>query len=384
MRIYLILHEHLDPNSGSAGSTLSIGRCYETFGHDVDYFSNDDLPDFLSRHCKRLLFPIFVAYYLVKNLAEKSIDVVDSSPCDTWLWLLLVRRFYKNTPLVVTRSHGLLHFDHIEYKNDGKLGNVQISWKYPLYHGSFHLWEEEYTLRNSNAVFMLNSQEANYGQDDLNINPDQVHVFSNGIPQHFLDLPFEDTPFSSGSPLRIAQIGTFTQRKGIDYSAPALNRILERFESVQVSFIGTELNGEGDVESVYSLFSKSIHDRIQVVPYYVHDTLPILLKGHHIKLFPTLSEGFGKVLIESMACGLAPITTMAPGPKDIVVDGHDAVIVPMRNSQAIEEAVERLICDRQYLDDIRKNAYVTAQSYDWNIIAQKRLLAYEQALVKSC
>lgn len=382
MNILLILHEHLDLNSGSAGSTLNIGKCYQALGHKVSYFSNDDLPEQYNRHLKRVLFPYYVSRHLEDLLKSNTIDVVDSSPCDTWLWLTLFRRFHHNSPLLVTRSHGLLHFDHIQYRLDGKLGNVKISWKYPFYHGSFHLWEEKYTLCHSDLVFMLNSQEVAYAQEELHINSDQISIFPNGLPDEFINLPFTETPFVSEAPIRIAQIGTFTQRKGIDYSIPALHRILEQYPNVSISFIGTELNGVGDVDSVYSSFSAHVRDRVRVIPYYTHETLPDLLQGHHIKLFPTLSEGFGKVLIEAMACGLAPITTLAPGPKDIVQKGHDALIVPTRDSQSIEQAIERLICDRPYLHQLRCNAYATAQNYSWKHIAQQRLSVYEQALSK--
>lgn len=382
MNILLILHEQLDLNSGSAGSTLNIGKCYQELGHHVWYFSNDDLPKKYNRHLKRVLFPVYVLRYLENLLKAEAIDVIDSSPCDTWLWAIVSRRFHRHAPLLVTRSHGLLHFDHIQYRLDGKLGNVDISWKYPFYHGSFHIWEETYTLRHSDLVFMLNSQEATYAQKELKINANQVFVFPNGLPDRFVDLPFIDTPLAPEAPIHIAQIGTFTQRKGIDYSVPALHRILEQYPNVHVSFIGTELNGVGDVDSVYSCFSEQVRDRVRVISYYTHKTLPDLLQGHYIKLFPTLSEGFGKVLIEAMACGLAPITTHAPGPKDIVQEGHDALIVPTRDSHSIEQAIERLLCDRPYLHQLRCNAYATAQNYSWKHIAQQRLSVYEQALVK--
>jgi glycosyltransferase involved in cell wall biosynthesis len=81
-----------------------------------------------------------------------------------------------------------------------------------------------------------------------------------------------------------------------------------------------------------------------------------------------------------MACGLAPITTATPGPMRIVRDGHDAIIIPPRNSQAIEQALERLINDRPDLDRLRCNAYATAQNYSWTRIARETLTFYEEAL----
>jgi glycosyltransferase involved in cell wall biosynthesis len=64
----------------------------------------------------------------------------------------------------------------------------------------------------------------------------------------------------------------------------------------------------------------------------------------------------------------------------IVRDGHDAIVIPPRNSQAIEQALERLINDRPYLDRLRCNAYTTAQNYSWTRIARETLAFYEEAL----
>jgi glycosyltransferase involved in cell wall biosynthesis len=155
---------------------------------------------------------------------------------------------------------------------------------------------------------------------------------------------------------------------------------LQRYPRVEVSLIGTELRGYGTEEIVYADFEPSVRHRVKVIPFFQHETLPSLLRGHHIKLFPTLAEGFGKALVEAMACGLAAITTPTPGPSDIVTDGHDALVIPIRNTQAIESALERLIVDRTLLNQLRTNAYATAQRYSWRTIAQARLGIYEKAL----
>jgi glycosyltransferase involved in cell wall biosynthesis len=178
------------------------------------------------------------------------------------------------------------------------------------------------------------------------------------------------------SAICIAQVGNYIGRKGIEYGAVALNSILARYADVKVSFLGT---GCSEAE-VHADFEPAVRDRIRVVPRYQHEALPELLRGHHIKLFPTFSEGFGLALIEAMACGLAPVTTTTSGPMEIVSDGHDGIFIPSRDSQAIAQALERLITDRPYLENLRHNAYATAQKYSWEKIARDNLALYEAAL----
>ena len=65
---------------------------------------------------------------------------------------------------------------------------------------------------------------------------------------------------------------------------------------------------------------------------------------------------------------------------EIVREGHNGILVPPRDSQAIEQALERLIADRPYLERLRRNAYATAQRYSWARIARDNLAFYEEAL----
>lgn len=378
MNILLTIHEHLDPNSGSAGSTLKLGEFYQARGHQVYYCSFDDFGIDLPAGFKDLVFPEFVAVHLLQQVKKLKIDVIDMSTGDGWLWGTL-KQFQRSAQvLLVTRSHGLEHLETQEILEEVRRGYRQLSWKYKLYRGGPHLWEVATSFRTADMAFVLNCQEAEYVIEHFGLSSEQVYVFPNGMPEYFLGLPFAPTPLEATSTLRIAQVGTYIPRKGIQYSTPALNRLLRRYPHVHVSFLGTGCRECPSVEGVYAEFDPQVCDRITVIPRYDHKALPSLLAGHHIKLFPTISEAFGKALIEGMACGLAPVTASAAGPMEVVTDGDDALVVPTRDSPALEQALETLITDRTLLHRLRQNAYATAQKYSWEKIAAARLEIYKQ------
>ncbi len=379
MNILLIIHYHLDPNAGASGATLKLGQEYQKLGHQVTYYSFDDLPKNLPIIVKFLTFPLWVARFLWLENSKKKFDVVDASTRDLWIWAKWLSKLQVNSPLLVTRSHGLDHIGHLQKKGDVTRGDLHLSWKYGLYRGGIHLWEVTQSLRHADLVFLLNSQEHKYAVEVLGISPDKVHTVANGIPDYFLNLPFESIP-EDDTIIRIAQVGTFILRKGIKFSVPALNNILSRYPNVEMIFLGTECRQCTDINQVYANFAPDVRDRITVIPRFDHKTLPEILKGRHIKLFPSLSEGFGVALIEAMACGLAPITTATGGPLDIISDGHDGLLVPLRDSKAIENALEKLINDRAELNRLRRNALNTAQKYSWQNIAKTNISWYEKAI----
>jgi glycosyltransferase involved in cell wall biosynthesis len=96
-------------------------------------------------------------------------------------------------------------------------------------------------------------------------------------------------------------------------------------------------------------------------------------------LFPSLSEGFPLTLPEAMACGLAPIATDIPGTTEIAVNGQNSILVPTRNIEALEKAMETLLNDSQYLNRLRRNAYNSVQGLSWIEIARKHIDIYERS-----
>ena len=375
MNILLTIHHELDPNAGAPGVTCKLGQEFQKLGHNVTHYSFDNLPSHLPGLVKAIVFPVFLANYIAALTRHQALDVIDASTGDAWVWAKL-RRILSNQPLLVTRSHGLEQVMHLETLAEAQQGNLHLSWKYPLYHGGLRLWEVAQSLRACDLALLLNQYDADYAINQLGVERDRVKVVANGIPEEFLNLPFEATAHSQDAILRIAQVGNYIPRKGIHYGVPALNQILQRHPHVMVSFLGT-----GCSEAVvHADFEPAVRDRVKVTPRYNHDLLPVLLQGHHIKLFPTLSEGFSLALPEAMACGLAPITTATPGPMEIVQNGSNGILVAPRETEAIVQALDHLIGDRTYLDFLRRQAYATAQKYSWSHAAAMTLTFYQQAI----
>jgi glycosyltransferase involved in cell wall biosynthesis len=71
--------------------------------------------------------------------------------------------------------------------------------------------------------------------------------------------------------------------------------------------------------------------------------MPAVFHTAHIACLPSYREGLPKVLLEAAACGLPIVTTDAPGCREIVCDGDNGFLVPVRDVQALVVALRSLI-----------------------------------------
>jgi len=95
-----------------------------------------------------------------------------------------------------------------------------------------------------------------------------------------------------------------------------------------------------------------------------------------VLVLPSDAEGFGLVLIEAMAAGVAVIGTNVPGIRDVIEDGISGLLVPARNPQALANAIARVLSDAPLREKLIGGGRERVRRlYDWAICYEKyRLL----------
>lgn len=69
------------------------------------------------------------------------------------------------------------------------------------------------------------------------------------------------------------------------------------------------------------------------------------LNQAHIVCMPSYREGLPRVLIEAIACGRPVVTADVPGCREVVRDGENGLLVPVRDARATAEALGSLIAN---------------------------------------
>jgi alpha-maltose-1-phosphate synthase len=211
-------------------------------------------------------------------------------------------------------------------------------------------WKDD-ELRLADTVFVA-SQHVRRTLDGV-VPDEKIRVINYGAPPV---QPPKEISRSSGVPLKVLFVGALIQRKGIGYLLDAIERL---GSEVELTLIGTRFAPNTRVDAAcrrWRWFETLSHG--EVLDVMMHSDVLVL---------PSLSEAFGLVVTEALACGLPVIITPNVGASDLVKDGREAFIVPICSSEAIAERLNMLHRDRELLAAMSQNARITAGNKSWAV-----------------
>jgi glycosyltransferase involved in cell wall biosynthesis len=168
-----------------------------------------------------------------------------------------------------------------------------------------------------------------------------------GFPAERIFVAYSDIPLSpiveretNDSVFKVLYVAHTDLRKGLHY-------LLDAWSGLQLP--GAELVVVGGFEEIPEIVKKQYENTIRHNPSirwvgYTEDT------GRYygdasIFVFPSLSEGNSKVVMEAMAYGLPVVTTTAA--QSIVEDGKSGFVVPVRDANALKEKITYLYNNRK-------------------------------------
>lgn len=188
------------------------------------------------------------------------------------------------------------------------------------------------------------------------IAPEKIHKISLGFDMDYVPFAVPDKPLSQ-RPLRLLYAGTVTQRKGIKYLLEAMK--LLKNERIDLTVVGG-IQGSGKAFKTYEGLYNYLTPVSQLELFQMYGQYDALV-------LPTVFEGFGLVIVEAMAAGLPVITTAHSMGPDLIKQGENGWVIPIRQVEPLVNTIAQL---REMDDDayiaMRQQARTSVEAFSWN------------------
>ncbi len=184
----------------------------------------------------------------------------------------------------------------------------------------------------------------------------RIRVAPYGVDaERFQPAPSHQRCVPGSGPLKLLFVGRIVQRKGIKYLLEAL----QQFTGQQVALT---IAGR-PVDDLRIL--RELGDRITVRPSVSDAELKALYRSSDLLVLPSVAEGFGQVLLESLASGLPILTTTSTAAPDLIAQGCEGWFVPPRRVDSLVERIDWALSHRSKLESMRQAARECAMQLTW-------------------
>ncbi|HDZ76643.1 MAG TPA: glycosyltransferase family 1 protein [Candidatus Omnitrophica bacterium] len=174
--------------------------------------------------------------------------------------------------------------------------------------------------------------------------------------------------------------------KGCDVTIKAFKIVKERFPDVVLVLAGTKniidwtLSQQKDIAYMVSLVKFLKLEKNVLIDSYQLKDMPNLYAASSVCVYPsTASEPFGLTMLEALASGKPMVVTEAGGMPEIIKDGVNGFIVPVKDFESLASRIIQLLAN----DDLRERLGYTGRQivelqYTKQIIAENTLRLYRK------
>jgi phosphatidylinositol alpha-mannosyltransferase len=175
----------------------------------------------------------------------------------------------------------------------------------------------------------------------------------------------------------IGFIGRFEEpRKGLQVLIDSL-AIVARFVP-DVEFL---VAGPGDSKEFLKNLNPQLQSRIKFLGLLSNSEKESFLKSIQIYVAPnTGSESFGIILTEALSAGTAVVASDIPAFKAVLENGEAGELFKNEDSADLAKVLVALLRDDEKRKRLAENGRLSAQKYDWQVVAEQIENVYEMAI----
>jgi glycosyltransferase involved in cell wall biosynthesis len=215
----------------------------------------------------------------------------------------------------------------------------------------------------------------------LSADPGRIDVAYHGVDPGLFHPPSEQEVKRVGDRLGlhghpyVAFLGVVEPRKNVPNLIRGFARAVRGMERPPALVLGGAVDWDDDVDAAVHALPTGV--RVVRPGYLPYADLPGFLGGALVVAFPSLGEGFGLPVLESMACGAPVLTTHRTSLPEV---GGDAVAYTEPDARSIAEALRALLASPERREALAVAGPARAQGFTWEASARAHLASYQRAV----
>lgn len=161
-------------------------------------------------------------------------------------------------------------------------------------------------------------------------------------------------------------VGRIVSDKGINELVEVFDEISGTHSHTRLLLVGAE---EPDLDPLKKKTLRRMATNKHIISVgYQRDVRPYFAISDAL-VFPSYREGFPNVVMQAGAMGLPSIVTNINGCNEIIIEGKNGVIIPVKDVPALKEKMELFITDKALVDKLRVNAReMVASRYEQKMV----------------
>ncbi|HEA30495.1 MAG TPA: glycosyltransferase family 1 protein [Leeuwenhoekiella sp.] len=217
--------------------------------------------------------------------------------------------------------------------------------------------------------------------------PDKLKVLANGSsngintsifdPQVISDVKKEQLKTDLGlqpNDLVLVFVGRIVRDKGINELMEAFHELSEQYAQLKLLMVGPY---EEDLDPISTEAIKEIETNKAIISLGWQDDVRPYFAISDVLVFPSYREGFPNVVLQAGAMGLASMVSNINGCNEIIEEGVNGKIIPVKDAPAIKKAIEYMIENPKETEQMKATARdIIVSRYDQKMVWEAILNEY--------
>lgn len=212
--------------------------------------------------------------------------------------------------------------------------------------------------------------------------PEKITVLLSGVDANFQPIKDKDKIQAIRAKYKIPDrpyifsIGTVQPRKNYPRLIQALHQLGDEFSEVNLVIAG----GKGWLENpIYETIRQlGMENRVIFTGFADDADIPTLYSAAALTAYPSLYEGFGFPIVESMACGTPVLTSHVSSMPEVA--GDAALMIDPFDIEAMVDGLRVLLTDDTLRKTLIERGFQQAKKFTWEKAANELRMIYSRVL----